>query len=63
MDGKERETQLGYQATLRRRSASTIYEQDEIIDEITLDVEFQTNDRVRFKVMNEDFLLTARDSP
>ncbi|KAJ7393935.1 hypothetical protein OS493_003604 [Desmophyllum pertusum] len=31
MDGKERETQLGYQATLRRRSASTIYGQD--IDE------------------------------
>lgn len=43
-----RETQLGYQATLKRRSASTIYGQD--IDEVTLDVEFQTNDRIRFKV-------------
>ena len=46
-----RETQLGYQATLKRRSVTTIYGQD--IDEVTLDVEFQTDDRVRFKVMNE----------
>lgn len=49
-----RETQLGYQATLKRRSGTTIYGQD--IDEVTLDVEFQTNDRVRFKVMNEGFI-------
>ena len=49
-----RETKLGYQATLKRRSASTIYGQD--IDEVTLDVEFQTNDRVRFKVMKKGFI-------
>ena len=49
-----RETQLGYQASLRRRSASTIYGQD--IDEVKLDVEFQTNDRIRLKVRDEDFL-------
>ena len=48
------ETQLGYKATLKRRSASTIYGQD--IDEVTLDVEFQTNDCIRFKVRDEDFL-------
>ena len=48
-----RETELGYQATLKRRSAaSTIYGQD--IDDVTLEVEFQTNDRIRFKVRNED---------
>lgn len=49
-----RETKLGYQATLKIRSASTIYGQD--IDEVTLDVEFQTNDRVRFKVMKKGFI-------
>ncbi|XP_020616218.1 maltase-glucoamylase, intestinal-like [Orbicella faveolata] len=48
IEGDVRETQLGYQATLKRRSASTIYGQD--IDEVTLDVEFQTNNRVRFKL-------------
>ena len=44
-----RETNLGYQATLKRRSNITIYGQD--IDEVGLVVEFQTNDRVRFKVI------------
>ena len=53
IEGEVRETQLGYQATLQRRSASTIYGQD--IDEVTLDVEFQTNNRVRFKVMKKGF--------
>lgn len=51
IDGEVRETQLGYRATLNRRSNTTIYGDD--IDEIVLDVEFQTDDRVRFKVMNE----------
>ena len=51
IDGEVRETQLGYQATLKRRSSTTIYGDD--IDEVVLDVEFQTDDRVRFKVMNE----------
>ena len=51
IDGEVRETQLGYRATLNRHSNTTIYGDD--IDEIVLDVEFQTDDRVRFKVMNE----------
>lgn len=49
IEGDVRETQLGYQATLKRRSATTIYGRD--LDVVTLDVEFQANDRVRFKVM------------
>lgn len=49
IEGEVRDTNLGYQATLKRRSAvTTIYGQD--INIVTLDVEFQTNDRVRFKV-------------
>ena len=52
-----RETQLGYQATLKRRSATTIYGQD--IDEVTLDVELQTNERVRFKVKDVDIYLIS----
>ena len=54
MEGDMRETQLGYQATLKRRSASSIYGQD--IDDVTLEVEFQTNDRVRFKVTDAIFI-------
>lgn len=49
IEGDVSETQLGYQATLKRRSATTIYGQD--LDVVTLDVEFQANDGVRFKVM------------
>jgi len=48
IEGDVRDTKLGYEATLIRRSSATIYGQD--IDELTLDVEFQTNDRVRFKL-------------
>ena len=48
VEGDVRETQLGYQATLKRHSASTIYGQD--IDEVTLDIEFQTNHCIRLKV-------------
>ncbi|XP_068752603.1 maltase-glucoamylase-like [Montipora capricornis] len=48
IDGAVRDTKLGYQATLRRRSNTTIYGQD--INEVGLDVEFQTKDRVRFKL-------------
>nr|XP_058944408.1 maltase-glucoamylase-like [Pocillopora verrucosa] len=48
IDGEVRETQLGYRATLNRHSNTTIYGDD--IDEIVLDVEFQTDDRVRFKL-------------
>lgn len=52
IEGQVRDTNLGYQATLKRRSAvTTIYGQD--IDNVNLDVEFQTNDRVRFKVAVE----------
>ena len=52
MEGDARVSKLGVQATLKRRSsATTIYGQD--IDELTLDVEFQTDDRVRFKVEYE----------
>ena len=49
IEGEVRDTNLGYQATLKRRSAvTTIYGRD--INIVSLDVEFQTNDRVRFKV-------------
>jgi len=50
IEGDVRDTKLGYQATLIRRSSPsvTIYGQD--IDELILDVEFQTDERVRFKV-------------
>jgi len=41
-------TKLGYQARLKRRSDITIY--DKAIDEVGLDVEFQTEDRLRFKL-------------
>ena len=44
-------TKLGYQARLKRRSNITIY--DKAIDEVGLDVEFQTEDRLRFKVIDQ----------
>ncbi|CAH3034609.1 unnamed protein product [Porites lobata] len=49
IEGEVINTNLGYQAALKRRSAvTTIYGQD--INDVILDVEFQTNDRVRFKL-------------
>ena len=52
IEGEVINTNLGYQATLKRRSAvTTVYGQD--INDVILDVEFQTNDRVRFKVAVE----------
>lgn len=61
IDGDVRETQLGYQVTLKRRSVGiTIYGHD--INVLTLDVEFQTNDRVRFKVMDKYFIIIQSDN-
>lgn len=43
-------TKLGYQARLKRRSNIAIH--GNAIDEVGLDVEFQTEDRLRFKVID-----------
>ena len=53
-----RATKLGYQATLKRRSSATIFGQD--IDEVTINVEFQTDDRVRFKVKDKNGFTTKQ---
>ena len=55
MEGDPRSSNLGIQVTLKRRSNATMYGQD--IDEVTLDVEYQTDDRVRFKVEYESKIL------
>ena len=48
MAAEAKETDLGYQVILTRLSNKTLYGGD--IDNVTLDVEFLTNTRLRFKV-------------
>ena len=55
MKGDSQSTRLGYRVTLERRSNRTIYGHD--IDEVALEIEFQTDSRVRFKARCVTFVI------
>ena len=55
MIGEPTTTSLGLRVNLERMTYPSIYEDD--VKSLTLDIEFQTENRVRFKVKHENMLL------